>query len=350
MTVAVALSACESPTPAGTGGGEEDGAAPRLDHCRLTTDDLTVAADWDAIRAIDDPRFVPAGELPAGFISPDQRVVGLRIDGESLAVPHGEISAHEIVNVDRSVDLAVTFCPLTGSALAFDRDPVNGATMGVSGFLLHENLVMFDRTARPLIWAQMSANPLCEDPRVERLPQWPVIEVRWETWHTLHPNTLVLDAQDGASTAANPSSQGSARLSASPSRSERVIGAPSTVTDPGIAFSFDRLLERTGDRQVVSFEHDGESYRLLWSDQAMGGMVYSPRTGSGQEVSLVPEDGRDPAEGGFRDRNTGSFFTLDGRGVAGSLAGEALVPLAETYVAYRGPWLDFHPESRIWGE
>lgn len=342
--------ACESPTPSGTGGGEVSGPAPRLDHCRVTTDDLMVAADWDAIRSIDEPRFVPADERPEDFISPDQRVIGLRIDGESIAIPHGEIWAHEIVNLDRSVDLAVTFCPLTGSALAFDREAVNGATMGVSGFLLHANLVMFDRTARPLIWAQMSASSLCEDPRVERLPQWPLIEVRWETWHALHPSTLVLDAPRGAGgSTASRSSTGHGRISAAPSRTERVIGAPSSAGDPGIAFSFGRLMDLPGDRQVITFTYEDESFRLLWSDDAMGGMAYSSRTESGHEVDLVPEEDDRSTAGGFRDRNTGSLFTLDGRGVAGSLTSEALVPLVEAYVAYRAPWLDFHPDSRMWG-
>ncbi|MDX1567421.1 MAG: DUF3179 domain-containing (seleno)protein [Longimicrobiales bacterium] len=359
LILAFVLPACESPVPLGTGSDDDEEPRPRLDHCQLTTDDLMVGAEWDAIRAIDDPRFVPADELPIDRISPDERVIGLRIDGESLAIPHGEIWAHEVLNLDRSVDLAVTYCPLTGSALAFDRAPVGGVRMGVSGFLLHENLVLFDRNDRPVLWAQMSASSLCGGvPRAERLPQWPVIEVRWETWRALHPNTLVLDARDEASSAADPSSPTSGTRSTSPwhapaasfDRSERVIGAPSSRTDPGIAFSFRGLVERTGDRQVISFEHDGESYRLLWSDRAMGGMAYFPRTESGQHVNLAPEEGTGPEEGGFRDRNTGSLFTLDGRGVSGPLAGEALVPLVEAYVAYRGPWLDFHPDSRMWGE
>ena len=50
----------------------------------------------------------------------------------------------------------------------------------------------------------------------------------------------------------------------------------------------------------------------------MGGMVYSPRTESGQEVDLAPVDDQAKAEGGFRDEMTGSHFTLDGRGVSGS--------------------------------
>jgi len=370
LTMALALSACESPVQSGSGG--DPGPPTRLDHCRLTTDDLMVGADWDAIRAIDDPRFLPADEIPADRISSDQRVIGLRIDGESIAIPHGEIWAHEIVNLDRSVELAVTFCPLTGSALAFDREGVNGAPMAVSGFLLHENLVMFDRNAPPMIWAQMSASPLCEDPRAERLSQWPVIELRWESWLALHPKTLVLDGSDGAETSnqalarsgrhapAETGPSGGAAVSSgadasggrasSSSRSQRVIGAPSSVTDPGIAFSFARLVDRPGDRQVIPFSYDDDRYVLLWSDQATGGMAYSPRTESGQEVDLVPVEGRDPADGGFLDEATGSLFTLDGRAVGGSLAGAVLVPLAQTYVAYRGPWLDFHPDSRMWGE
>jgi hypothetical protein len=44
--------------------------------------------------------------------------------------------------------LAVTYCPLTGSSIVFDRASVDGDEFGVSGFLWQNNLIMYNRRTR----------------------------------------------------------------------------------------------------------------------------------------------------------------------------------------------------------
>lgn len=50
----------------------------------------------DAIRAIDTPQFVPAGQ--AGFMRAEEPVVGLLIDGVAKAYSTWYLDHHEIVN------------------------------------------------------------------------------------------------------------------------------------------------------------------------------------------------------------------------------------------------------------
>lgn len=79
----------------------------------------------------------------------------LAIEGSNGVKPHpyNILIWHEIVNdtVD-GVSVAVTFCPLCGSQVVFERvlSEREISTFGVSGGLLESNMIMFDRTSETL--------------------------------------------------------------------------------------------------------------------------------------------------------------------------------------------------------
>jgi len=50
----------------------------------------------DGIPALSDPKFVPADE--ADFLEPDDRVIGVQIDGKAKAYPIKILNWHEVVN------------------------------------------------------------------------------------------------------------------------------------------------------------------------------------------------------------------------------------------------------------
>lgn len=79
---------------------------------------------------------------------------GLVRDGEVRAYPLEVLVHHEIVN-DRigGEGVAITYCPLTGTVQGFLRGDVE---FGVSGDLLNNNLVMYDRATESL-WPQLPA-------------------------------------------------------------------------------------------------------------------------------------------------------------------------------------------------
>ena len=83
-------------------------------------------------------------------------VVGIVIDGHARAYPHKILDWHEIIN-DKigNTAFAITYCPLTGTALGWDRT-VNGTetTFGVSGLLYNTNLIPYDRLTGSY-WSQM---------------------------------------------------------------------------------------------------------------------------------------------------------------------------------------------------
>lgn len=151
----------------------------------------------DCIPAIDDPAFVPAAELD--FLQPDDLVLALAINGDARAYPANILNAHEIVNDTVGGEpVAVTYCPLCGSGLAFKR-VMDGETVafGVSG-LLHENdLVMYDRRTESL-WQQITGEAIVGPKTGARLEQVPLTMTQWKRWRGSHPDTRVLTGPQGS--------------------------------------------------------------------------------------------------------------------------------------------------------
>ncbi|MBH0022864.1 DUF3179 domain-containing protein [Salinibacterium sp. SWN248] len=113
----------------------------------------------DGIPAIDEPRFEPV----ADFEHPDD-VLAIVVQGdtETKVYPYNILVWHEIVNdtID-GAPIAVSFCPLCGSAAVYDSVLPDGTvtTFGVSGGLLESNMIMFDRETETL-WQQSTGNAL----------------------------------------------------------------------------------------------------------------------------------------------------------------------------------------------
>ena len=109
----------------------------------------------DCIPSIDQPIFVAAGEVE--YLRDDDLVMTLTHNGITRAYPTRILDHHEIVNDMFGTDpVAVTYCPLCGSGLAFDRRQ-DGLVLdfGVSALLHNSDLVMYDRQTESL-WQQIT--------------------------------------------------------------------------------------------------------------------------------------------------------------------------------------------------
>jgi hypothetical protein len=150
----------------------------------------------DGIPSIDEPSFV--GPDDAGFLDPGDPVFGVARDGAVKAYPQKILVQHEIVN-DRLGDrpVAVTYCPLTGTVQGFER---GATTFGVSGRLINNNLVMYDRATEawwPQILATSIPGPWNAAPGTHSLREFRLVWTSWEQWRTRHPDTRVLSTDTG---------------------------------------------------------------------------------------------------------------------------------------------------------
>ena len=146
--------ACDATGPAVTDPVEEDDQEV---FCLSSRAGMSYIIPLDAIPALTDPVLVPSDDVGASYLEDDDRVIALLLDGEPLAFPIKLLQWHEIVNLNRgSTRLSISYCPLTGTGLVFDRSAVGGAEFGVSGLLYRNNLVLYDRADEPSFFAQMS--------------------------------------------------------------------------------------------------------------------------------------------------------------------------------------------------
>jgi len=150
----------------------------------------------DCIPSIDTPRFVAADQ--AGFLSAEDVVMAVELGGEARAYPVAILNYHEIVNdVIGGRPVAVTYCPLCGSGLVFERT-FEGETVefGVSGLLRNNDLVLYDRATESL-WQQITGQAFAGPLRGQTLQTIPVAMTRWGTWRAAHPDTSVLSLDTG---------------------------------------------------------------------------------------------------------------------------------------------------------
>ncbi len=151
----------------------------------------------DGIPSIDDPQFVSVEEA-SGQINPGDPVFGLATGSTVKAYPQSILVLHEICNdIVDGTPVSVTYCPLTGTVLGFERGET---TFGVSGRLVNNNLIMYDR-ATETWWPQMLATsipgPWNDDPQTRSLQEFRVIWTTWEQWVDKHPETRVLSRNTG---------------------------------------------------------------------------------------------------------------------------------------------------------
>ncbi|EMA52232.1 DUF3179 domain-containing protein [Halococcus salifodinae] len=169
--------------------------------------ELDRGAAEDAIPAITDPAFGTDWSEFAVELDPNERVIGVKRDGEARAYPLAILNWHEIVNdvfeprskarrteSDGEFDgpLLVTYCPLCGSGLTAERRVDNEETVfGVSGFLWNSDLVMYDR-ATDSLWSQIMATAIRGPKTGESLSLVPSTLTAWSAWREAHPETEVL--------------------------------------------------------------------------------------------------------------------------------------------------------------
>ena len=152
----------------------------------------------DGIPAIDEPRFVSVEEVD--FLQPKEPVIEVERAGDARAYPIQILVWHEIVNDSvGGVPLAVTFCPLCNTAIAFDRR-LDGRTLdfGTTGNLRSSDLVMYDRQTESW-WQQFGGRALVGELTGERLEQIPARVVAWHEFQQAHPNGKVLSRETGHS-------------------------------------------------------------------------------------------------------------------------------------------------------
>ena len=313
----------------------------------------------DRIPAIDEPKFAPAREID--FLADNEPVLSVRLGDEARAYPVQIMIWHELVNdtVDGS-PVAVSYCPLCNSALAFGRQLGDRVLdFGTSGLLHNSALVMYDRQTESL-WDHFTGQAIIGELTGEQLEVFPMQTVAWGTWRDANADALVLTRDTGHSRdyGRNPypgyddvdsppflfDGEVDGRLAAK----ERVVGV-GLDRDP-VAVRLDAL----SDRGVLVVEVDGEPL-TVWQLPGTSSALDTGEVADGRDVGatgvFVPEiDGRsltfDRDGDRFVDRETSTAWDIFGRGVSGPLSGERLEAVDHVDTFWFA-WAAYQADTRI---
>lgn len=150
----------------------------------------------DGIPAISNPKLIKASQ--ADFLGDKDRIVGINIDGVTKAYPISILNWHEIVNDKiNEQNFAITYCPLCGTAVAFDANIDGKVTeFGVSGLLYNSDVLLYDRNTDSL-WSQISTQSISGEMVGTKLKMIPISHTTWRDWQQKHPDTLVLSDETG---------------------------------------------------------------------------------------------------------------------------------------------------------
>lgn len=150
----------------------------------------------DGIPAILHPKFEEANE--AKWLNDDDLVSGFTYNGEKRAYPLRILVWHEAVN-DRIGDLPflVSYCPLCGSTLIFNRE-IGGKEykFGISGLLYQSDVLFYDRETQSL-WSQLEMKSVSGKMAGTDFIVLPSTLATWKEWREKYPDTLVLSRDTG---------------------------------------------------------------------------------------------------------------------------------------------------------
>lgn len=323
--------------------------------CELPTDLFFTSTLPDEIPSLLQPPMVTIGEPGSEDLLDSDRILGVVIDGQPRAYPHNILVHHEIVS-DRVGGryVTATFCPLTGSGLAFDPSlGTEQLDIGVSGLLFANNLVLYDRISGDVYGPQLSVDGKCSRFRDQTLSTIPMIETSWGRWRTLHPNTRVVSRNTGFDRNYDRSPyEGYEELNNDELLFEMTVDDSRPIKERvlairagsgGVGYPFGELADELGSRGALNETVDGTPTAIFYeADQGQTAIAFYA-TVAGQDLTFdaLPD-------GTWTDFETGSIWTIDGTAIAGSLQGERLAIREDAFVVFWFAWRHFQPNGVTW--
>lgn len=291
--------------------------------------EATVLRLYNAIPPIDDPIYIPTAD--ATWLQDDDLVLGfIAEDGSAWAHPHRILNLHEIVNTTfADQPVAITYCPLCGSGLVFDRRPNDLRHDGVLTFdntsaLYESDMVMVDPETNTYWW-QAGGRGIVGNLTGTRLTLLSSRTTSWAQWKDLYPDSMVMADDQGR----GPRYQ----VDIFEGYADRLNTNNDTrFPTSDDAFADERL--RPGTR-VIGFEVDGQpsAVAVLATEPEVvtigdSGLVVFLDGRGGGELFSAEVNGEiatfERRSGGFVDSVSSSTWDSAGRAISGSAEGAQL--------------------------
>ncbi len=306
----------------------------------------------DGIPSVDEPKFSTVSNID--FLEPEELVIGVHVDGKYKAYPHAILDWHEIVN-DEVGDkkVAITYCPLTGTGIGWDRE-VGGelTTFGVSGLLYNSNLIPYDRKTDSN-WSQMLLQSVQGDHAGLSIETIPVLETSWLTWKTMYPDSEVMTLETGFNRDYNRYPYGDFKtnhdfliFSVEPDddrlpRKQRGLGV---LIDRAQRFYSLQLFE---EPRVIHDTLGTVRLIVVGSEEHNFVMAFENVLADGTRLQFETQDDLTGASV-MMDQN-GTGWNLFGVAISGPGKGTRLTPVT-AFMGYWFAWGAFYPDIEIYGD
>ena len=261
----------------------------------------------DGIPSIDNPVFLAADE--ARFLDAEDRVLGLFLNGQARAYPIAILNWHEVVNDSIGEKaVAVTYCPLCGTGIAFDAGTSGKPrSFGVSGLLYNSDVLLYDRETESL-WSQIMMRAIAGPAKGQRLRPLALQHTSWQAWRERHPDTQVLSTDTGFN------------------RDYRSNPYAGYASSEGLYFPVSAVSRRYhAKEQVLGLEIDGQFKAYPFTELARKKAKRIEDTFAGNRVSIEFD----------HDNRSANAFDGSGR------------PLS-TVTSYWFAWHAFHPQGSVY--
>ncbi|MEX0843965.1 MAG: DUF3179 domain-containing protein [Balneolaceae bacterium] len=315
----------------------------------------------DGIPAINNPEFISQNEATE-WITESEPVIAFEFDGKARAYPLQILIWHEIVNDwFGEIPILVTFCPLCYSAIVFDRR-VDSETheFGVSGFLRHSDMIMFDRKTESL-WQQFTGEALVGDYTGKKLKVLPSQLMSFNQFKETYPDGKVLSKETGhrRSYGQNPYAG-----------YDDINNTPLFMDKPedGKLKPMEKVIGVRIDNAQIAYPYSISQQERVINDELNETPIvifHTEGARSAMDASQISQSRKDGTTGVFNrnlddkiltfsfedatitDNQTGSRWDISGKAIGGLLEGQQLKPLIfGDYFAFA--WLVFWPETEIY--
>ena len=298
----------------------------------------------DGIPSVDSPEFSSLAQTSQSLM--DELIVGVVHNGKARAYPHPILDWHEIVNDDiDDLSVAITYCPLTGTGVGWDR-LVDGevTTFGVSGLLYNSNLMPYDRSTNST-WSQQRLQCVNGE-LVESSPGVIVVtETTLRTWAEAYPDTEVMNENTGFSRSYGQYPYGDYKTNQSriifplsnednrlPSK-ERVLGIIMGESSFAVPFDIDN-----SETEVLQRDLDGVA--VVIARNTSKNFIQAFYNPDGQTFEAVND-----ASGIMKDSD-GNIYDLTGHVIDGPSQGSRLEQPV-SFIGYWFSWGTFYPEIEL---
>ena len=224
-------------------------------------------------------------------------------------------------------------------------------SFGVSGKLIEDSLVMYDRQTGSL-WPQVDGKAIEGPLSGHRLMPLVSFLMTWKEWKTLYPETLVLKTDkdpSGSAYAEYYRSRGEIGMGYASVSDDRLWGKNKVLGIQLAGRSMVFPLKELEKKKLAQARIGPLPVVVIYAENGDTAVAFTATAPDGVELTFQVGEPRDGAQTIVDDDSHSTWNALSGEAVDGPRKGERLTPIGGM-VAYWYAWQNFFTGSEIWNE